>query len=72
MFQLSFPWTGYDQYNLKIGKLNFKIKKFGMLAFKNDEPYAIYYTPRTKILLSAEWLRETAVNDLAGGIGGEA
>lgn len=28
------------------------------LAFKNGDPYVIYYTPASKTILSAEWLRE--------------
>jgi hypothetical protein len=28
------------------------------LSFKNGDPYRIYYAPATKLILSAEWLRD--------------
>jgi hypothetical protein len=34
------------------------VKKTVFLAFKNGDPYAIYYAPHTNKILSAEWLRE--------------
>jgi hypothetical protein len=34
------------------------VKKTVFLAFKNGDPYVIYYAPHTNKILSAEWLRE--------------
>ncbi len=42
---------------LKVGSVKFRVKEDAFLAFKNGDPYAIYYTRRSKKLLSAEWLR---------------
>jgi hypothetical protein len=42
-----------------IQDLQFSVKQQAFLAFKNGDPYAIYYAPRSKTILSAEWLRET-------------
>lgn len=36
----------------------FALKKQTFLAFKNGDPYCLYYSPHNKILLSAEWLRD--------------
>lgn len=36
----------------------FNVKKEIFLAFKNGDPYIIYYVPHSKTILSAEWLRE--------------
>jgi hypothetical protein len=38
--------------------LIFAINKPIFLAFKNGDPYRIYYAPHSKTLLSAEWLRD--------------
>ncbi|HEX2908350.1 MAG TPA: hypothetical protein VHO69_15870 [Phototrophicaceae bacterium] len=37
---------------------NFPLSSKALLAFKNGDPYCIYYAPNTRTLLSAEWLRE--------------
>ena len=42
---------------ITIGGLRFPVNRKTLLAFKNGDPYAIYYTRRSKKLLSAEWLR---------------
>ncbi len=42
---------------IKVGEVTFPVKQDTFLAFKNGDPYAIYYTRRSKKLLSAEWLR---------------
>lgn len=34
------------------------VKKQVFFAFKNGDPYVIYFTPRSNKILSAEWLRE--------------
>lgn len=49
-------WSKYDC--LRIGRLNFSLLHHNMLNFKNGEPYVVYYSPRTKWLLTSEWLRE--------------
>lgn len=45
-------------YRVYIQDVRFEISKRVFLAFKNNDPYIIYYAPRTKRILSAEWLRE--------------
>lgn len=47
-------------YTITIGGIRFAVGKPILLAFKNDEPYAVYFAPRSRKLLSAEWLREPA------------
>lgn len=44
--------------SLTMNDTKFTVKKSVFLAFKNGDPYVIYYTPHTHTLLSAEWLRE--------------
>jgi hypothetical protein len=44
--------------NLTIQATQFDVKKDVFLAFKNGDPYAIYYAPHSKTILSAEWLRD--------------
>ncbi len=36
----------------------FTVRKDGLLAFKNGDPYTIYYSPYKNTMLSAEWLRD--------------
>lgn len=45
-------------YFVKLDDRKFKVKKPAFLAFKNGDPYRIYYAPNTKTILSAEWLRD--------------
>ncbi len=45
-------------YRLIISGEYFQVDKAVFLAFKNDEPYAVYFAPHSHKLLSAEWLRE--------------
>lgn len=45
-------------YTLAIQDIVFRVKKRAFLAFKNGDPYCIYYAPHSKTILSAEWLRE--------------
>lgn len=61
-----------NQYFLHIGGVRFEVNRHVFLAFKNGDPYVVYYAPHSKTILSAEWLRDPEVNDVAGGIGGEA
>jgi hypothetical protein len=44
-------------YQVQAGDTVFRVSKSVFLAFKNDEPYTIYYLPRSKRILSAEWMR---------------
>jgi hypothetical protein len=43
---------------LKIGNLTFDLKPGQRTAFRNYEPYSIYYLPQSGIILSAERLFE--------------
>jgi hypothetical protein len=45
-------------YDLYIQDEKFRVEKPVFEAFVDGEPYAIYYTPHSKTILSAEWLRE--------------
>ncbi len=45
-------------FALNIGDERFDVNKAVFLAFKNDEPYVVYFGPHTHTLLSAEWLRD--------------
>jgi len=46
-----------SRYRIIIEHVTLKIDKEVFLAFKNGDPYAIYYLPHTKNILSAVWLR---------------
>jgi hypothetical protein len=43
---------------LRLQDTKFTVNKNVFLAFKNGDPYAVYFAPHSKRLLSAEWLRE--------------
>lgn len=45
-------------YYARIDGKKFRIKKATFLAFKNGDPYRLYYTPYSNMILSAAWLRE--------------
>jgi hypothetical protein len=45
-------------YSLLIGDQTFSLTTKMFLAFKNLEPYRVYYLPYTRTIVSAEWLRE--------------
>jgi hypothetical protein len=45
-------------YTVQLQDRTWDVKKNVFLAFKNGEPYAIYYAPFSKKILSAEWLRK--------------
>lgn len=51
-------FSARPNYTVLTGEERFEIDKATFLTFKNHEPYILYYTPRTKILLSAEWLND--------------
>lgn len=46
------------KYRLNISDQRFVVDQKTFLAFKNNDPYRLHYAPRSKILLSAEWLRD--------------
>jgi hypothetical protein len=70
--------TGQNKadYFLRVAGMRFPIKKRAFLAFKNGDPYRIYYAPHSKRILSVEWLRdnddnlidETEVNQADDGL----
>jgi hypothetical protein len=47
-----------NAYTVQIEDRTFAINKPIFLAFKNGDPYRIYYAPHSRTILSAEWLRE--------------
>ncbi len=52
------PAQNSATYKVQIDGQKFKVQKRAFLAFKNGDPYRIYYAPNTKTILSAEWLRD--------------
>jgi len=52
------PARNSASYTVKVDDKKFKVKKRAFLAFKNGDPYRIYYTAHTKTILSADWLRD--------------
>lgn len=49
---------GQDKMKVHIHDRAFTVNNKAGLAFKNGDPYCLYYAPHSKTLLSAEWLRE--------------
>ncbi len=49
-----------SEYFLRVENVRFTVTQNAFLAFKNGDPYRIYYTPRSRKILSVEWLREDA------------
>jgi hypothetical protein len=47
-----------SRFYVKIDNIRFRVRKAVFLAFKNGDPYRIYYAPRSKLILSVEWLRD--------------
>ena len=45
------------RYLVGVGSLTFVVGKPTFLAFKNGDPYRIYYAPNSKRIVAAEWLR---------------
>ncbi len=45
------------RYLVSVGSLTFVVGKQTFLAFKNGDPYRIYYAPNSKRIVAAEWLR---------------
>lgn len=49
--------TNDNKYSGEISGRNFKLTKDQFLAFKNGDPYTIYYLPTSKRIVGVEWLR---------------
>ncbi|MBK8029121.1 MAG: hypothetical protein IPK17_06325 [Chloroflexi bacterium] len=49
---------GSGNYFVWLDGRKFKVQHDGFLAFKNGDPYRLYYTPHSHTILSAEWLRD--------------
>lgn len=49
---------GSGNYFVWLDGRKFKVQRDGFLAFKNGDPYRLYYTPHSHTILSAEWLRD--------------
>ena len=47
------------RYTVGIDYQFFPVDKATFLAFKNGDPYRIYFAPNTKTILSAEWLYDS-------------
>ncbi|MFN8565797.1 MAG: hypothetical protein U0703_30125, partial [Anaerolineae bacterium] len=47
---------------IRVGDMRFRVKQQVFLAMKNGDPYRLYFSRRSKRLLSAEWLRENDDN----------
>lgn len=49
---------GSVEYTVRLEGRKLIVTREVFLAFKNGDPYALYYAPRSNVLLAAEWLRE--------------
>jgi len=58
LLDVSHQGNSGNYYTVHVEDINFSINKPIFLAFKNGDPYHIYYAPHSKTILSAEWLRE--------------
>ncbi len=47
-----------SNFKITLGDQSWTVENNIFLAFKNGDPYCLYYAPHSKTLLSAEWLRE--------------
>lgn len=45
-----------DKYAVSMGEERFDVSKETFLAFKNNDPYWLYYVPFSDTLVAAEWL----------------
>jgi hypothetical protein len=54
-------------YIVAIDDQKFGVRKDVFLAFKNGDPYRLYYAPQSKTLLSAEWLRDESPQEMSDG-----
>jgi hypothetical protein len=50
-------------YWMRIDMMRFPLTQAAFLAFKNGDPYRIYFAPHSKQILSVEWLREDEDNN---------
>jgi hypothetical protein len=55
---ISLETFGQNKMTARINDIEFTLNAEAGLAFKNGDPYCLYYAPHSKTLLSAEWLRE--------------
>ncbi len=54
-----------DVYIVHLEGRDWTVTREEFLAFKNGDPYALYYGPRSSVVLAAEWLREPPPMDAA-------
>lgn len=47
-----------SEYTVRLEGRDWSVTREVFLAFKNGDPYALYYGPRSGVVLAAEWLRE--------------
>ncbi len=45
------------EYFVQVDMCKFKVRREAFFAFKNRDPYRLYYAPHSHVLLSVEWLR---------------
>lgn len=46
------------EYYVQLDACKFKVRREAFFAFKNRDPYRIYYAPHSQLILSVEWLRD--------------
>jgi hypothetical protein len=56
MIQIRTQFWSSSPYHVKVADAKFRVNRRILLAFKNDEPYCVYYAHHTRQILSAEWL----------------
>ncbi|HEX2623450.1 MAG TPA: hypothetical protein VHL11_24985 [Phototrophicaceae bacterium] len=52
------PKARYSSYRLEIQTITFNLSDRQFFALKNLEPYTIYFLPKSRRVLSLEWLRD--------------
>ncbi len=68
-----FMGSSSSEYTVRLEGRDWSVTREVFLAFKNGDPYALYYGPRSGVVLAAEWLREpplglgTPADDEDGG-----
>lgn len=64
--RITLSMLGASDYFLGVEQMKFRLnKQETFLAFKNGDPYRIYYAPRSQRILAVKWLRENDDNLLA-------
>ena len=53
-----FMGSSSSEYTVRLEGRDWSVTREVFLAFKNGDPYALYYGPRSGVVLAAEWLRE--------------